>query len=300
MDKKQEAVVSNRLEPLDWRTTQRENRDHYEQRETAEKWGSILTAIINYQNKHNGQSPTDIILSKDTGLTVDQVRYHLRRMEQADLIKDIRGWPRHIVVANATKVQAMTQMEVAKPRKQEEANVVHSHQVHAEMLATPKRGETKPFIVRAKEVAQAIIDHYDQFGHAPRMKWIKARVYKTGHGATGGGLSGVIKQMTELGWVYHKKGCRHDLAVTGLGRAALFGQVNNQLHTDTPINPMPSAPQAAPEPPPEPVYRAPPPKPRPSIPRPVARPAVPEGNLANVPDVDLILELNSRGFRVSR
>lgn len=310
MDKRQQAVVSHKLEPYGWRTTQRESKDDYEQRATAGKWGSIASAVINYQNKHNGASPTDLMISKDSGLTPDQVRYHLREMEKAGLIKDVKGWPRHILVSDVTKVQRITQLDIPAQRKVEEAKVEHSHNLRYD-AAGRKVSKKKPFMVRAREIAQAVIDHYDQYGQAPSHSWVKDRVY--GPDAGGGTMSSVVKKMVQLGWLYHTSRRHRDLAVTGLGRAALFGQIGEQLHTDTPVNPVGDRPRATAKPsgyvsitaPDFEMRPVPSQRPvrdvRPTIPRPV-RVAAPQGNpdLSNVEDMDLVLELNNRGFRVTR
>jgi hypothetical protein len=280
-----QEVVSRRLEPLNWRTTQRESRDDYEQRASAGKWGAIATAVINYQNKHKGMSPTDPMIAAQT------------------------GWPRHIVVANLAKVQSMTQLGISRPApKQEEAKVIDTNELN--IVPSAKVGSRAAFIERAKQVAQAIVDHYDQHGKPPRMKYIKEQVYGLGspNGGTGGGLSGVVKKMTELGWLYHQPRCHNDLSLTGLGRAALFGKVDNQLHTDTPINPMERKVASKMIAEPEPIATQPSPQPvqpQPSIPRPVPetrtyRASPDPAAVAMFEDVDLVMELMRRGFKVSR
>lgn len=304
--------ISNRLEPRPWRTTQRENRGNYEQRATAGKWASILTAVISYQNKHNGYSPTDLILSRDTGLSPGQVRYHLREMEKGGIITDLKGWPRIILVQNVAKVQAITQLE-SMPRNVAETETKEAKVMDTSQLDTRKSsmGKSttgrKPFMVRAREVAQAIVDHYDEYGSPPKVTWVRDRVYRPDGGASGGSASRIITQMTEHGWLHHRP--RHrDLTVTGLGRAALFGQLQEQLHTDTPVNPQPKPrSQFKAETPPSPVdpYANwnPPKPPQPTIqwPTPEApRIATGQGTLSGVPDVDLVIELTSRGFKVSR
>jgi hypothetical protein len=302
VDRTQEVTASRRLEPLGWRGTQRENAGDYEQMATAGKWALIASTVIGFQNKHGGASPTDLQISRDAKLTTEQVRYHLREMEKAGLIKDVKGWPRHIIVTNVAKVQQLAQLAVmpSVTGKVEEAKVEQSHEVQRVRRTISGR---KPFVARAKQIAQAIIDHYDQFGKPPTNKWLKERVY--GH-IDGGNMTAVTKQMVALGWLFHQSRRRADFALTGLGRAALFGQVDDQLHTDTPINPMErSIKEDGPEPFEE-VAR--PAKPRPTIPRRVREPPAAFAPL-NLPasyalaghsDVDLVLELINRGFMVRR
>lgn len=309
-EKQKLEVVSRKLEPYPWRTTQREARGDYEQRDTSRKWGRIARAIINYQNKHHGMSPTDQMIALDSGLSPGQVQYHLREMEKAKLIQDNKGWPRRITVKEVAKVKVMDLPTPPKPEKVEEARVTDTNKVFdgpTTTRGTPREREyTKrlPFMERARQLAEAVIDHYDQYGTAPNGKYLKQRVF--GRVRDGGGLSRIVNKMVDLGWLHHEPRKQHDYAVTGLGRAALFGQVNERLHTDTPINPF-----------------EPPVAPRPTIPRPVATPSISvteaeirravqemskpakverlePTNLGDFEDVDLVIELTNRGFKVHR
>lgn len=230
-----EKFIRRRLENEEWLTTQRENERNYEQVATPLKWSGILTFVIDYQNKHRGMSPTDLMISHATKLSPGQVQYHLRAMEVAGLIRDHRGWPRRISVESAAKVQSMTQIETQPTEKVKEVKTMDS-----EVLQTAAKkvlGPTgrKAFMERAKALGQAVIDHYDQYGVPPDGAYLKEHVY--GRVTAGGGLSRVTEQMVALGWLYHKHGYHRDYALTGLGRAALFGQIGEQLHPDTPINP---------------------------------------------------------------
>lgn len=315
----------DRLEPYNWRNTQREQRRDYEQRQTPSKWSAILTAIINYQNKHNGVSPSDQMVSQDTGLSPGQVQYHLREMEKAGLIKDSKGWPRIISVEHAAKVQSLAMLEQRTIEKVEEVKIMDTKDITAK---TPSG--RKQFVTRAREIAQAIVDHYDQHGHAPYMRDVREKVYGSGKG---GSLSGIIRKMTSLGWLHHKERHHHDLAVTGLGRAALFGQLDEQLHSDMPINPpetkvtfsaypprrrqapQPTIPRVpardpvvrpAPEtmrfgPDPSPIdWEYPPPHRGDPVSPPPAMEVRQQPYMKGVSDVDLIIELTRRGFKVSR
>lgn len=229
-DHKHIKKLSTRLEPHDWRTTQRENRGSYEQRATAGKWGTLLTEIIAYQNKHNGQSPSDIELTRLTKLTLGQVRYHLRAMEELHLLRDHKGWPRHIAILDGGKVRTMTALEPQspppKPKKMEEAVNTTSNEVKKAMTK-------KPFMERAKEIAQAIVDYHDRNGHAPGIKEVSDMMGYT-HAA---GAGQHIRKMAALGWVHHKEKHHHDLVLTGHGRAALFGEMSDDLHTDVLVRP---------------------------------------------------------------
>jgi general stress protein YciG len=317
-----EQTVSRRLEPERWWTTRRENPDDYQEHASVKKWASIAAAIINYQNRHGGQSPTDATIARDAGLTLPQVHYHMHEMEKAGLIAERRGFPRHIVMGDVAKVQRLTQLEIKPPQKVKEAKVVH----------TTNNSVRKPFMDRARLVAQAVMDHYDQHGEAPRSSWVAEQVF--GHTRRTGSLTRVVREMVELGWLYHKNGCHRDMALTGAGRAALFGQINDTLHTDTPVSPTEKKMTAAEagslggqararnlpperlseigrlggqrkaamysEQPAMEIRRA-----QPGIPRPV-----PEAETYAVKphpdavqlfeDIDLVLELNRRGYRVSK
>lgn len=300
----------DRLEPNTWHTSRREDAADYEQRQTPAKWAAILTAVINYQNKHHGVSPTDQMISKDTGLSPGQVQYHLKEMEKGGLLRDSKGWPRIITVENVAKVQTMTQIEtLPKIERVKEAVAMDTSQL--ETNKPRKRGgardmsNKKDFMTRAKMAAQAIIDHYDQYGTAPRMQWLRDKVYgppAPGTVRSGGGISTIIKKMTQLGWVYHQNKHHRDIALTGLGRAALFGEVESQLHTDTRVNPSdvyrPSIPRPAPVAPiAMEVRRA---EPAPPPPPPVVIAPQEPSNLSGVETIDLVIELNRRGFKINR
>lgn len=312
----------DRLDPANWHTSRRENAHDYEQRQTPAKWAAILTAVINYQNKHHGMSPTDLMISHDTGLSPGQVQYHLREMEKNALVKDSKGWPRILTVENATKVQRLTQIETTPREITKEARTMDTSQLETQKKS--KRGGArysrtgrKPFMVRAREIAEAITDHYDQYGKPPDGPWLKEKVFAHEDGRTGGGsLSRIVQQMVDLGWLHHKRKHQRDYAVTGLGRAALFGMVEDQLHTDTPVNPVASPRNTVQGR----VFNAPPsPAPRPSIPRrvfhappppvevtvrraevPPSAPVIEQPYLKGVSDVDLIIEVTRRGYKVSR
>ena len=46
--------------------------------------------------------------------------------------------------------------------------------------------------------------------------------------------------MAEHGWVHHHPRRQHDIVLTALGRAMLFGVNDEVLHTDMPVMPMPT------------------------------------------------------------
>ena len=310
MEKQSLAKVSQRLEPRDWRTTQRENRGDYEQRATAGKWGAILSAIINYQNKHHGLTPTDIMIAKDTRLSIGQVQYHLREMEKAGLIKDNKGWPRIIRVEQVAKVEDLTAMVPSRPEKVEEVEVMDTATMEGVVRRdsrgrrlTPKLG----FMERAKQAAQAIMDSYDNRGRAPEVQEISAAL---GY-AKSGAASDVIAKMAAHGWVHHSRKKHRDLALTGLGRDVLL---NGGRREPARVNDFGAAPQSmamalrrdtSRE---EPQVEAPPPEPTPA-------PRVRSGtdlllellgergqkhDFSQVDDLDLVLEAKRRGFKVSR
>lgn len=317
-----QALTAKQLyERETWRTTRRENEHNYEHITTPLKWSGILSFIIDYQNKHHGLSPTDLMISKGTNLSAGTVGYHIKEMESAGLIKDNKGSPRIITIHNAVKLQIG---EVHKPtvEKVTEVKTMDSAQLTKKKFSLGPTGR-QPFIDRAKAIAQAIIDHYDQYGYSPKGDYIKQRVYGQGRHSSspgGGGLPRVIRKMVELGWLHHKWKSQ-SYAVTGLGRAALFGQQpeNESLHTDTQVSPRKGAenyPQNYDSPlveyEPEPVATIPRRLPiMPSQKAGLARVAAEERfvaanaagdelHITGVSDVDMIIELTRRGFKVSR
>lgn len=298
------------LERENWRTTQRENRRQYEQQSTAGKWGSILSAIIAHQNKNHGISPPNHIISRDTGLSPGQVQYHIAEMEDRGLITDMKGWPRRIVVKDIVKVAGLSIAETKPFTKPEEAKVVN-------MSDTKTRTDFSktPFVERAKQVAEAVTDYHDRYGKAPGTKDIQTALgYKSSAGA-----SRLVNRMADIGWLFHKRRNHHDLVLTALGRALLFGEVREDVDTNTPVHGdrLPSQrgydsrvnpvhvreqPRATVVPELQPVHM----EVRRATPEPQSPPVVAEAsvavshNLSGVDTVDLLLELQARGLKVSR
>lgn len=259
------------LEPYRWRTTQRESRSHYDRRKTPAKWGAIINAIIAYQNENDGVSPTNYKLAKLARLSTPQLKYHMTKMEDVGLIKTDGAYPQHITV-NA----------VTKPTKTTEERIMNMHGLNPERVKATR----KPFMARAKDVAVAITEHTLQYGEPPEIKWLTSRVYGKNEGgpSSGGYTSTVVAKMVKLGWVSHKKGSHSDLVVTDKGRTALFDEPPKQQRvlTLTPAMEMPK--QTVVE-----LRRA---GPEPSAPK--------EYPIKGQSDVDLIIELTRRGFKVSR
>jgi DNA-binding Lrp family transcriptional regulator len=283
--------------------------------------------VIDYQNKHHGLSPTDLMISKGTNLSAGQVQYQMKQMEEAGLIKDYnrRGSPRRIEVKDAVKVQDLSIVAI-KPKAEKATEVIMDtkeqklHAGHGPLGPTGRKG----FMARALEVAEAIQDHWDHYGVSPNGNYIKERVYS--RTTNGGGLSRVVKKMVDLGWLMHRYKSQ-SYVLTGLGRAALFGQQEETLHTDTPVHPKPPEPQLS-EALVEAGYKGKRGMPRGlgwgygrTIPRdlpragvavevrretpppPMPKPAPVMDDEAPTPyisDMDLVLELTRRGFKVSR
>lgn len=179
-----------------------------------------------------------------------------------------------------------------------------------------KRGD---FFTVAQQVAQAIMDHYDSRGHAPGTSDIVAAL---GYSSTGA-VSQIIKKMAARGWIYHQPRKHNDLALTGLGRTMLFGRVEEEMHVDVPVRPNAStyeiraAKAQVPPPQVEMVEREPvatvrrEPEQAPVVipagarvgnhpsPLPPVR-AVATPDLTSLDTLDLVLELASRGLKVTR
>lgn len=328
MEKKTQQTISEQLEPLAWRTTQREQDSGYEQMATPPKWGAILTAIMQFQNEHEGRSPSNPLIAQAAGLSVGQVQYHLVEMAKRGLVHDKEGWPRRLIVTASAKVAA--QQEPApepKAPKQEEVKVMHSADF---TKAGEPRKKRERFMVMAKKFAEALTDHYDKYGEAPMLKDIGPALGYSKDKPVG--ASRLVKEMVARGWLFHKPNCHADFVLTGLGRAVLFNEpLREDVHTDmivrSQINPRATdlsyadrmammrsspmedtkpSPEKEPEPPqkqpearrePSPLARIMEPKPQPGVPGPEEMRGI---NLAKVDSVDLVLELQARGFRVSR
>lgn len=311
---KERKTLTEQLEPMAWRVTQREAQKGYEHADTIEKWGDIIAAVMDFQNRWEGHSPSNQCIAKMTNLSPGQVGYHLKRMEERGLIADDGQWPRHITIyaAKVQNVQEKLPLQTEWPIKEEVKTVT----------TTRAKAHRQNFLDRAKEFAQHLQDSYDQTGQAPYLGEVAVKMgyrvegqRESGKRGGTGGLSRVVQQMVERGWLYHKPKHQRDMRLTGLGRAILFGVNDEEVHTDMPVRPPQVAQQPEPAPVPmatafparvevrraEPVpapidYRAPVAQPTaPPAPVPVTPP-----DLKGVDTVDLLLELQSRGLKVSR
>jgi hypothetical protein len=184
------------------------------------------------------------------------------------------------------------------------------------------RKRREDFMSRAKKFAQALTDYYDSHGQGPMIKELaEACGYQP---EKCGALSRTAIEMVERGWLYHKPGHQRDFMLTGLGRAVLFGKVSEDIHTDVLVRPQKS--QVRDKEPlqfrqpftvPLPLFR--PQRVNDDMPlaEPVEGPAPPTPdrevpvvewplkashtfNLDEVDTVDLVLEVQARGFKVSR
>jgi hypothetical protein len=156
-------------------------------------------------------------------------------MEAKGLITDTKGWPRRIIVWASTKeVRDHEPLPLLKAAKTEEEMQPHENtDLPPQQPAKRKRGVG--LLDNAKLIAQAITDYYDQHGKAPRQREIAAQLgYSTPNSSSG--LSRPIMQMVERGWLHHKPHHR-DYMLTALGRAILFGEVREEVHTDMPVRP---------------------------------------------------------------
>jgi hypothetical protein len=289
--------------------------------DTVDKWADIIGVVLHFQNTMNGVSPSNVYIAKQTGMSGGQVGYHLKRMQERGLVEDDGEWPRHIKVL-ASKVQSQPKLDL-NPNPQvfgkTEVKTVESTDIGA---GTGKRqynriAARRSFLDRAREFAEILMDHYDKHGEAPYLKDVAAQMGyaprskgSTKGGSTTGGLSRVVQEMTRRGWLHHRPGHQRDMVLTGLGRAVLFG-VDEEVHTDMPVQPQQRkvSPMATafpnPNQPDVTIRRAEPPIPMraPEAPVSVAPPtftATGHPDLSNVDTVDLLLELQSRGLKVSR
>jgi hypothetical protein len=304
--------ISEQLEALNWRTTQREQQRGYEHMDTVDKWAEIIGAIMHFQNTMNGVSPSNQYIAKETGLSGGQVGYHLKRMQERGLIYDDGQWPRHIQII-AAKVQTQPALDLQDNRPKMGKTEVKA--VESSQIGGKTRKQRQGFMDNAKRFAEILVDHWDKYGEAPYMTDI---AIKMGYGDGGnrragtGALSRVANEMVRRGWLHHERKHQRDMVLTGAGRAALFNEVRGELHTDMPVhttkpNPMATAFPAL-RPPEMTIRRAEPPIPM-RVAEPVPTPPIdyraktapPEQlDLSKVDTVDLLLELQDRGLKVTR
>lgn len=310
---KERRTLTEQLEPMAWRTTQREQQKGYEHAATIEKWADIIAAIMDFQNKWEGHSPSNHAIAKAVTLSPGQVDYHLKRMQERGLIYDDGSWPRNITIY-AAKVQDQQQALALSEAPKQEAKQEEAVAVESQNIGGKSKLDRKNFLDRAREFAQHLTDHYDRHGRAPLLKDVaKLMGYSQGglsksgaRRSTTGGLSHVVTEMTRRGWLHHTPKRQRDMVLTGLGRAVLFGEVKDDLHTDMLVRPVPTVQPV------QPVIQALPqvevrrasqafaqPAPQP-VTAPIATPIAQTVDLSTVDTVDLLLELQSRGLKVSR
>lgn len=210
------------IEGEDWRTTRREAPEGgYQQRQTVARWGAILSAVVAYQNKHHGLSPTNGSIARDTGLSVGQVEYHLKEMEAAGLVKDNTGFPRHLTVV-AAKIQDAIIRPLPQP-KPTEAKTMDTKDMPKFTRKNPPTGKDRKrreeFFNAAERMARLIDQYWGEHGESPEGLWLRKQMgFKTA------GISRISKAMVEHGWLAHQRGKYRDYRLTSLGVTALLGR----------------------------------------------------------------------------
>jgi SOS-response transcriptional repressor LexA len=270
---------------------------------TAQRWADILAAIMEFQQRNNGQSPSTPSIAARARLSPAVVTTELKAMEEHGLIRDYNGWPRRIEVNSVTKLTEAVESMVRSQRKRT-AKVAESETVTGH---TAKRREN--LLTGARRFAQALTEYYDKHGQAPMLKDLAPILGYSGSSS----LSRLAMVMTRKGWLHHTPGHQRDIALTGLGRAVLFGEVREDIHTDMPVRaaangnakpptvtlPMPwlTAPHGSMVSVTSPdrnqdkeEYHADSPRAQPMT----------KPDLTDAEDVDLVIELMKRGFKVSR
>ena len=271
------------------------------------RWSDIIGCILKYQQEHGGKTPFVPVIAQHTGMSPGQVQFHLEQLKKRGFIIERGTWPLRLsVVASAVQAVKQEAAPAAPPEEEEVMATVTPPRPVREKRTGHKRRES--FLVNAKRFAQVLTDYYDRHGHAPLIKDIAEEL---GYSAAKPvGVSRVVKEMVERGWLHHKAGHHGDFVLTGIGRAVLFGEpLREEVHTDMPVRPQ-SERRIEPDPhyPPtqmvSPVVQAYRPKPEPEPERPAMREYQPVAqtvaNLSDIDSVDLVLELTARGFRVSR
>jgi hypothetical protein len=212
-------------------------------------------------------------------------------------------------------------------------------QVNAAKLRVPpikklKSGRKKRehFIVNAKRFAQVLLSFEDEHGYPPLIKDMAEQLgYSIDKPV---GVSRTIKEMVKRGWLFHERGHHGDFAVTEEGIRVLFGGQMPTPATRPAGDPPAPEPVVAPSAPTKHRsmdYPVPPPRPEPrfevrrapvwqdTAPRPVVQVYEPKQSpeqepgpepmyaghtgkpdLSKVDSIDLLFELQDRGFRVTR
>lgn len=298
---KRNEQVSRMLEPLSWRTTQREQEIGYEHRATAGKWALILSAIIRYQNRYDGSSPSNSYLCENTGLSFGEVRYHMGEMEGRGLLADDRAYPRHIQILDGAKRSPLAARTAVTEEDDKVKKAIVKDSATQDKAKANGRKTRTTFIDGARALAQAMIDITNETGQKPGPLQLAERCGYRYSGA----VSYIVGKMLKLGWVSHRKYQHNDMTVTPKGLAALFSKENEE----------PEAPVASMTTPPpkmevqEPMFFVTDEEKRKMYegndvpwsvdPGTTLSPSVNNG-LAGANDLDLVLELNSRGYKVSR
>lgn len=211
------------IEGEDWRTTRREAPEGgFQQRQTVARWGSILSTIVAFQNKHHGLSPTDGNIARDTGLSVGQVQYHLKEMEAAGLVKDSTGFPRHLTVV-AAKIQdaVMPIKQLPATGKVTEAKTMDTKDMPKFTRHNPPTGphrkKREEFFRLAERMANLIDQYWRDHGCSPRGIWLRQQM-----GYKAAGISKISQRMKVHGWLMHPHGSYSDYRLTSLGRSVLL------------------------------------------------------------------------------
>ena len=281
-------------EQTDWRVDQRESRRGYQHHDTVKKWAAILNFIVLYQNRH-GFAPMNHVIGKETNLSVGQVQYHMGKMHEQCLIHDHGNThPRMIdLLASGKLLTGQVKREDVSP----------SEAAEYETLVATSEGE-EPIVEAAKEdkkmpsksiplheampsIAEYIDGYIKDFGEPPTGVAVAKHM-----GQSEAATARVIMKMVALGYIDKPKRSQKNW-LTGLGRAKLLNR--GGVGTQMPVEPK------APEKPTETrdsgrVVRSP----RAHDRAPMRPPrAATKADLSDVETLDLIVELNSRGYRIN-
>lgn len=284
-------VVDKAIEPAEWRVTSAEQASGYNQAASIEVWGAVLRFVMEWQNVHEGESPTMFEIARNLGISGKSVRYHCGQMMLRGLIK---YGPTGIQILGAGNALVAKPAEAQGPSEQTK---------EARVTTTERKTPTISFVERAKALAKFVRDFQQRYGISPTMKETADGLGYNSPSA----VSALVRDMGHRGWIDHAPATKNCGTLTSLGMATLInGNVGNLREEDVQAAAdhieRQEAAQAQ-----EPVTIQMPwldPK---TVAEAMSRPAAitrisaePDPHLSQVSDADLILELLDRGFMVTR
>lgn len=194
-------------------------------------YANIIKAIKTYQSKHRGMTPTDQMISNEVGLPPHQVGYCIRQLEREGKLSVASLWPRHIIFPkgkeviieaaaprNETNIHRISRFGVSCTKQPEE--VMENENANNNARPAKKTAKRRSLYETAKEVAVALegLEKSGQRGGAKILAKIVRGVSHTGN------MSKVIEYMAEEEWVHHRKHKINDVKLTDKGKRLLLNR----------------------------------------------------------------------------